>query len=542
MEYPKDEQHGDLSTNAAMILTKKIGKNPREIAAEIKGKLEAHEMIEKCEIAGPGFINIYLNKKFWAMALPKVLDLGEEFGKANIGKGKRINVEFVSANPTGPMHIGHSRGAIYGDALASMLKFMGFNVTKEYYINDAGGQIETLAESVYIRYQQALGKDVSIPQGCYPGEYLIPVGEKLKDKYGDSLLNMEEEERKDIIKEAAISYNMELIKEDLKLLGVNHDQFTSEKNDIIEKQKTSESFEFLRDKGLIYRGILEAPKGKQPDDWEPREQELFKATLFGDDVDRPLKKSDNSFTYFATDIAYHYDKLQRKYDALILLLGADHTGYAKRIKAAVNALSAGKVELDVKMNQLVNLLKGGEPYKMSKRAGNFVGVTDMVEEVGKDILRFVMLSRKSDTILDLDFVKVKEQTKDNPVFYVQYAHTRACSVFRKAEDIKIDGADINFSLLTDEAEIKLIKQIMLFPKALEAAAHSHEPHKVTFYLIDLANTFHSLWSKGIEDEKLRFIIPDNLELTKARLGLIKAAKNTLKIALEILGVAALEHM
>ncbi|MBA8666976.1 arginine--tRNA ligase [Holosporaceae bacterium 'Namur'] len=542
MEYPRDKTHGDLSTNAAMILTKQLKKAPKDIALEIVDELKKHPDIVKCEIAGAGFINIFLESSFWANLVGNVLESGEEYGKLNIGGGKKIGLEFVSANPTGPMHIGHSRGAIYGDALAGLLEFTGFNVTKEYYINDYGGQIEILGESVFIRYKEALGENVTMPEGYYPGEYLIEVGKKLKDEFGDKLLFADEVERKDIIKQFALKAMMGLIKDDLKLLGVEHDIFTSERFDIIEKNKNEEAFELLKSKGLIYRGILEAPKGKTPDDWEPREQELFKSTEFGDDIDRALKKSNGSFTYFATDIAYHLDKIQRGFDELILLLGADHAGYVKRIKAVVSALSDGKVNLDVKINQLVNLLKNGEPFKMSKRAGKFITVKDMVEEVGKDILRFVMLSRKADTVLDLDFAKAKEQSKENPVFYVQYAHTRACSVLRKAAEANIKVEQVDYSHLKDAGEINLIKQIMLFPKIIEASALAHEPHRITFYLYELANEFHSLWSRGVEDDKLRFIIADNEELTKARLALITAAKNTLAIGLGILKISALEQM
>lgn len=542
MEYPRDKTHGDLSTNAAMVLTKQLNKAPKEIATEIAEELKKQPGITKCEIAGAGFINIFLDNDFWSGLIENVLKEGMSYGKLDIGKGKKIGLEFVSANPTGPMHIGHSRGAIYGDALAGLLEFTGFEVVKEFYINDYGGQIELLGESVFIRYREALGENVTIPEGYYPGKYLIELGKKLKDEFGDKLLFADEVERKDVIKRFAVEAMMRLIKDDLKLLGVEHDVFTSERFDIIEKNKNEEAFELLKSKGLIYRGILEAPKGKTPDDWEPREQELFKSTEFGDDIDRALKKSNGSFTYFATDIAYHLDKIQRGFDELILLLGADHAGYVKRIKAVVSALSDGKINLDVKINQLVNLLKNGEPFKMSKRAGKFITVKDMVEEVGKDILRFVMLSRKADTVLDLDFAKVKEQSKENPVFYVQYAHTRACSVLRKAAEADITLKQVEYAHLKDIGEVNLIKQILLFPKIIEASALAHEPHRITFYLYELANDFHSLWSRGMEDDKLRFIIADNIELTKARLALITAAKNTLAIGLGILKITALEEM
>jgi arginyl-tRNA synthetase len=542
VEYPKDKTHGDLSTNCAMVLSKRVGKNPREIAQELLSKITKFEWVERCEVAGPGFININLMKEFWSNLIPGILKAGQDYGKSNLGKGKKVNIEFVSANPTGPMHIGHSRGAIYGDALASLLEFEGFKVTREYYINDSGGQIDILAKSVFIRYKQLLGYQDQIPEGCYPGEYLIPVAKELKEEYADKLIVKDEIERNELIKKFAVESMINLIKSDLKKLGVVHDAFVSERFDIIEKGKNEEAFNLLEKKGLIYRGILEAPKGKVVEDWEPREQMLFKSTDFGDDVDRPLKKANGSFTYFAPDIAYHLDKIQRGFEELILLLGADHSGYVKRIKAAVEALSEGKVKLDVKINQLVNLLNNGEPYKMSKRAGKFVTVEDMIDEVGKDILRFVMLSRKSDTILDLDFVKVKEQSKENPVFYVQYAHTRACSVIKKADNDQTNFTNVNYSLLQDQAEIDLIKQIALFPKLIEASVLTHEPHRVTFYLFDLANEVHALWSKGVESENLRFIIENNIEITRARLALVLAAKNTLALGLKILGITALEQM
>jgi arginyl-tRNA synthetase len=541
VEIPKEKAMGDLSFNFAMVLSKQLGMKPRDIADAIIPLISSIKGVEKCEIAGPGFVNVFLSVKFWIDLVPAINQAASDYAKSNLGGGKKINVEFVSANPTGPMHIGHSRGAVYGDCLVRLLKFAGYDVTAEYYINDAGGQINTLALSVWIRYLETLGEDVTIPEGCYPGEYLIAVGEKLKEKYGTSLKSMGEVAAIPVIKEFAVTEMMQLIKEDLAMLNVHHDSFVSEYKDVVLKGYNEKAFSLLKEKGLIYRGILEAPKGKTPDDWEPREQDLFKATAFGDDVDRPLKKSDGSFTYFATDIAYHLYKIERGFDELVLSLGADHAGYIKRIKAVVKALSDDKVKLDVKINQLVNLLKDGEPYKMSKRAGNFVTVADMVDEVGTDIIRFIMLLRKNDTILDFDFSKAKEQTKDNPVFYVQYAYARAHSVLRKLNaDIVLDN--INYSLIKDPAEINLIKAIALLPKIVESAVLTHEPHRIVNYLQDLAHAFHTLWAKGNEDESLRFIVESDDEVTKARIALVKAFLLAADQALFLVGIKGVERM
>lgn len=541
VETPKDRTHGDVSTSIAMMLQKKVGSSPRAIAEEICKELLKFSQIESAEIAGPGFINLKLSKDIWHMVLKEVIEKGGEYGTSNIGFGKKVNIEFVSANPTGPMHIGHSRGAIIGDATARLMQKCGYNVTKEYYINDAGSQITTLVKSVYIRYLQELGVDAQIPEGAYPGEYLIPVAQQLKNQYGDALQAMNDDERNAIIRLVALNAMMELIKSDLALLKVHHDIFISEYNNIHVPNKVGAAIELLKSKGLIYHGILEAPKGKQPEDWEEREQMLFSSTKFGDDVDRALAKSSGEYTYFAADIAYHFDKISRGFDDLILFLGADHSGYVKRMKAVVGALSDNKIDLDVKISQLVNLFKDGKPYKMSKRSGNFVTVSDVVEELGADVLRFMMLTRKNDTVFDFHLEKAQESTKDNPVFYVQYANARANSVMRIAAD---KGLNYDLSLvgeINDASDLELIKKIAEFPKAVENACIHHEPHRITFYLIDLANEFHSYWAKGNDNESLRFIQKDD-ELTKAKLLLAQALINTISSGLDIIGVAAIDRM
>jgi arginyl-tRNA synthetase len=548
VERPKDPKHGDVATNIAMILAKSHGISPRQAAEEIAVNLRSNPLIKAVDIAGPGFINLVTNEPLWQQEVANIIDAGADYGASNLGAQELVNVEFVSANPTGPMHIGHARGAIYGDALCRLLSKCGYKVIREYYMNDAGGQIDTLAESLFVRYQQALGKEAELGEGMYPGDYLIEAAQTLQSRYGDSLLTIPTEERRQLLKEFAVSEMMKLIKADLKSLGVEHEIFTSEYHDIRQLGKIDAALAFMKAKGFLYQGVLEAPKGKTPDDWEPREQTLFKATEFGDDVDRPVRKSNNDFTYFAADIAYHKDKLDRGFNKMILLLGADHSGYIKRMKAAVRALSSNNpaVQLEVKINQLVNFFKNGVPFKMSKRSGNFLTVGDVIEEVGKDILRFVMLTRKNDTVLDFDLDKVKEQSKDNPVFYVQYAHARAYSVLRNAQKvIATDNVSLkaaNFALLTTEDELNLIKKLAWYPKMLESAALAAEPHRITYYLEDLANEFHSLWSKGNTDASLRFLLEDNLELSKARVGLLKAAATVIASGLEVLGVVAVESM
>lgn len=553
VEAPKDPAHGDLSTNAAMVLSKQAKRPPRDIATMLCSALENSSGVQYATVAGPGFINLQLDKTFWQRQLAQILDQGVDFARSGIGQNTKVNVEYVSANPTGPMHVGHCRGAVFGDALASLLETAGYDVTREYYINDAGAQIDVLARSAFLRYREALGEDIGdIPEGLYPGDYLVPVGKRLAKDHGSSLKEMPEERWLPIIRDASIDAMMAMIREDLAALGIDQDVFFSERT--LHQGGAGESaiertIAALEEAGLIYEGVLEPPKGKQPEDWEPRAQTLFRASDFGDDTDRPLKKSDGSFTYFASDIAYHLDKFNRGFENLIDVWGADHAGYIKRMTSAVKAISDGKAELDVKVCQLVRLFRGGEPVRMSKRAGNFVTLRDVVDEVGSDVVRFMMLYRKNDATLDFDFAKVTEQSKDNPVFYVQYAHARVHSVMRTAEETlpgmgesPKDFSDSDFSLLQDESEYRLVKQMSAFPRAIESAALAHEPHRIAFYLYDLASDFHSLWNKGKEDEQLRFVLSDNPQLTRARLGLILAVAQTIATGLEILGVKPVKEM
>ncbi|MFC7050811.1 arginine--tRNA ligase [Emcibacter nanhaiensis] len=549
LESPRDPSHGDMATNVAMILTKQAKMNPRQIAELVATKLETLEEVASVSVAGPGFINLNLQPEFIRDQVGVILAAGHDYGNSDIGGQEKINVEYVSANPTGPMHVGHCRGAIFGDALARLLDFAGFDVTKEYYINDAGSQIDVLARSLYLRYKEALGHDIGeIPQGLYPGEYLIEPGKALAAEYGDEFVDQSEEEWLPVVRKFATDKMMEMIKEDLSVLGIHHDVFFSEKT-LHENGGIEEAVEELRKKGLIYEGVLEPPKGKLPDDWEERPQLLFKATQFGDDIDRPLQKSDGTWTYFAADVAYHYNKVNRGFNNMIDVWGADHGGYVKRVQAAIKAITDGKGELDVRLCQLVNLLKDGQPYKMSKRAGTFVTLRDVVDEVGKDVVRFIMLTRKNDAALDFDFTKVTEQSKDNPVFYVQYAHARVHSVLRKACEM-FEGLDISpealakadLSLLGDDAEQSLVKNMTGWPRLVESAALAHEPHRISFYLYDLASEFHALWNKGNDNPGLKFILEDNRELTLARLGMISALANIVATGLNILGVEPLTEM
>ena len=550
VEQPRDASHGDMATNAAMVLAKPAGMNPRALAEAFAAKLSAVEMIDEVSIAGPGFINLKLSVSTWHSVLKAVLMDGLDFGKPD-PKNTKINIEYVSANPTGPMHVGHCRGAVVGDALASLLSWAGYAVTREYYINDAGAQVDVLARSAYLRYCEALGDDIgAIPEGLYPGEYLKPVGQALAETHGDALKKMLEAQWLPIVKPFAIDAMMTEIKKDLALLNIQHDVFFSEASlRTVERDRVQEAIKALDAKGLIYQGRLEPPKGKLPDDWEDREQTLFRSSQFGDDTDRALLKSDGSYTYFASDVAYHYDKVLRGYNELIDVMGADHGGYVKRIKATVAALSDEKANLDVKLCQLVKLMRGGEQVKMSKRGGTFITLSEVVEEVGSDVVRFIMLTRKNDIPLDFDFAKVTEKSKDNPVFYVQYAHARAASVLRNAPeqmpDINIEN-DVNsnssFDLLTDEFELALIKRLALFPELAQGAAHVHEPHRLAFYLYDLAGDLHALWNRGKDSPQLRFITPENRTLTIARLGLIGAAKTVIAAGLGILGVSSPEEM
>lgn len=548
-EPPRDSSHGDVATNAAMVLAKPSGKNPRVIAEELIKILKNDKDIEHIEIAGPGFINIRLNKNIWLNEVLTILEEEKGYGNSDIGGGQKVNIEYVSANPTGPMHIGHARGAVFGDALALLMFKAGYDVTKEYYINDAGAQVDVLAKSAHLRYREALGENIgAIPEGLYPGQYLKIAGETLAAQYGRDLLDMDEEKALPIIKKSAIESMLTLIKKDLSDLGIHHDVFTSEKA-IQEAGKIEKSMKILEAQGLLYRGILEPPKGKLPDDWEPREQTLFRSTDFGDDVDRALMKSDGSYTYFASDIAYHLDKFERGFTKMILVLGADHGGYVKRLKSCVSAVSGGKAEADIKISQLVNLLEDGTPVKMSKRAGNFATVRDVLDEVGKDVIRFIMLTRKNDAVLDFDLKIVKEQSKDNPIFYVQYAVARAKSVLRNAMEQAPKAYEIYkksdkklMESIDLEDELKIIKLMASWPRIVESAAIASEPHRVAFYLQELAAEFHSLWNKGKENTILRFIIEDKPELTAARLAYLDAMTKVIASGLFIFNIEAVNEM
>ena len=541
VEPPRDAAHGDMATNAAMVLAKPAGMKPRDIAEALAGKLAADDRIETAEVAGPGFLNLRLSEATWRGVIAGVLAAGNDYGRSSMGQGQKVNVEYVSANPTGPLHVGHTRGAVFGDALASLLAFAGHEVTREYYINDGGAQVDVLARSVYLRYLEAHGQDVAFEDGTYPGDYLIEVGEALKAEVGDAYVGKPEADWLVQVRDYATDAMMELIREDLAQLGVRMDVFYSEKS-LYGTGRIEAAIEDLRGKGLIYKGTLEPPKGKTPEDWEPREQTLFKSTDYGDDVDRPIMKSDGSWTYFAPDIAYHYDKVQRGFDALIDIFGADHGGYVKRMKAAVSALSEGRVPLDIKLTQLVKLFQNGQPFKMSKRAGTFVTLRDVVDLVGADVTRFVMLTRKNDAPLDFDLDKVREQSKDNPVFYVQYAHARICSVMRKAEEAGIAADASDLTPIAHPAEFALAAKLAEWPRLVEIAASSHEPHRVAFYLYDLASEFHGLWNKGNAEPALRFLQEDDPVASKAKLALIRAVQVVISNGLGILGVTPVEEM
>lgn len=545
-EPPKEEIHGDISTNIALLCSKKLNSNPRALAESIKVVLNNNIYVENVQIAGPGFINLFLNKNIFYECCKNVLKIKSKYGRSNYGKSEKVNIEYVSANPTGPMHIGHARGAVFGDSLANLLQYVGYDVTREYYINDAGQQIINLAKSVYIRYIEILTKKEAIfDEDLYPGEYLIAVAKEIIDIHGDKYLSMKEESWIQVFKEYSTNAMMKIIKEDLSLINIYHDNFVSEENiksiGLIEKV-----VQLLNNNGSIYEGVLDAPKGQKNDNWESRPQLLFKSTLFGDDLDRPLKKADNTWTYFAADSAYHYDKFKRNYSSLINVWGADHGGYIKRIEGIIKSISNSKLKFDVKLCQLVNLNKDGKPVKMSKRAGNFITMRSVIDSVGADVLRFIMLTRKNDAPLDFDLVKVKEQSKDNPVYYVQYANVRINSLYEKAINQGINLNDeldnINFELLTNISEINIIKLIAKWPRQVEAAAKANEPHRVTFYLYDMASAFHSLWSLGNEDPELRFIIEDNMDLTRARLSLAVMVKIILSSGLSIIGVKPVDKL
>ena len=545
VEPPRDTAHGDMATNAAMVLAKPAGKAPLAIAEALAAKLLADPRITAADVAGPGFLNLRLAADLWRGVVRAALAQGTDFGRADLGKGRSVNVEFVSANPTGPMHVGHVRGAVVGDALANLLAFAGWDVTREYYINDGGAQVDVLARSAYERYREAHGQAPEIREGLYPGDYLVPVGEALKVKYGETLLDKSEQYWLSDVRDFATQMMMQMIREDLASLGVSMDLYSSEKA-LYGTGKIEAAIQTLKDMDLIYEGVLEAPKGKEPEDWEPRVQTLFRSTAHGDDVDRPVQKSDGSWTYFAPDIAYHFDKVQRGYDQLIDIFGADHGGYVKRMKAAVSALSGGRVPLDIKLIQLVKLWKNGEPFKMSKRAGTFVTLRDVVEMAGADVTRFIMLTRKNDVALDFDFARVLEQSKDNPVFYVQYANARVNSVLRKAREAGLDVSDAtlagaDLSKLDHAAEIEVAKKIAEWPRLVEIAARGNEPHRVAFYLYELASDLHGLWNRGNDDVSLRFL-QDDPATSQAKIALVRAVGVVICAGLGILGVAPVEEM
>jgi arginyl-tRNA synthetase len=552
VEPPREASHGDIATNAAMVLAKAAGKNPLELANAIADELKKDTTIVDAAVARPGFVNLTLEPAVWRQELRRAVVSGKDYGRSDLGVGEPVNVEYVSANPTGPMHVGHGRGAVFGDALANLLEFTGSKVTREYYVNDAGAQVDVLARSAFLRYREALGEDIGmIPEGLYPGDYLKPVGQALRREFGDALAKRSEAEWLPVVRAKAIDMMMAIVRADLAALNIEHAVFFSERS-LVEgsANKVAATIDWLRTHGFVYEGRLPPPKGALPDDWEDREQTLFRSTAFGDDSDRPLKKSDGSYTYFASDIAYHRSKIERGFGALIDVWGADHGGYIKRLQAAVAALSDRKVELDVKLVQLVKLLRAGEPVKMSKRAGEFVTLREVVDEVGRDAVRFMMLFRKNDAVLDFDLAKVIEQSRDNPVFYVQYGHARSQSVLRNAReafpDLPVHVTDLPASAdlerLSDPMELALIRRIALYPRLIEAAAAAHEPHRIAFYLFDLASEFHALWTLGNASPHLRFIIQNDRQLTLARLVLVQGVATVLASGLGLLGVAAPNEM
>jgi arginyl-tRNA synthetase len=555
VEPPRDPAHGDMATNAAMVLAKDVRTKPRDLAEKIAAKLRADDLIASVGVAGPGFINLSLKPKAWAETLRTVLREREHYGRTAVGAGAKVNVEYVSANPTGPMHVGHCRGAVFGDALSTLLGFAGYDVTREYYINDAGAQVDVLARSAFLRYREAIGETIGqIPEGLYPGDYLKPVGEALAAEHGEKLLAMSESEWLPLVRDTAIAMMMEEIKGDLAALNIRHDVFMSERS-LMQNgdDKVRQTIEFLRSRGDVYEGRLPPPKGGPVEDYEDRVQTLFRATSYGDDIDRPLIKSDGSYTYFASDIANHKNKFDRGFRDLIDVFGADHGGYIKRMQAAVKAVSGSKATLDVKVVQLVRLLRNGEPVKMSKRSGDFVTLREVVDEVGSDPVRFMMLFRKNDAVLDFDLAKVIEQSKDNAVFYVQYGHARGHSVFRNAREVVPDLPEeaearaaflqaAALDRLNDPSELELLRRLALYPRAIEAAALAHEPHRIAFYLYDLASEFHALWTKGRDLPYLRFIITNDAEITKARLALVQGVVSVLASGLTVLGVHAPDEM
>jgi arginyl-tRNA synthetase len=549
VEPPKDTSHGDMATNVALVLSKEVGISPRELADLLVPLIMKIVGVSHAAIAGPGFINLMLDDTLYHDVLKNILASGPEFGQSQVGQGEAVNVEYVSANPTGPLHVGHGRGAVFGDALASLLGSANYRVVREYYINDAGAQVDVLARSAFLRYCEALGQNIGeIPDGLYPGDYLKPVGTALAASYGDRLTGLPESEWNDIVRSKAIEMMLDLIKEDLAVLGIRHDLFFSERSLALgEKDVIRATIDDMINRDLVYQGRLLPPKGAPVEDWEDREQTLFRATDFGDDVDRPLLKSDGSYTYFAADIAYHRSKFDRGFSNMIDVWGADHSGYIKRMTAAVKAVTGGKAALDVKICQLVRLLRDGQPVKMSKRSGDFVTLREVVDEVGADAVRFMMLFRKNDASLDFDLSKVVEQSKENPVFYVQYAHARCCSIRRQAENF-FHGDDLgdlhtsDFNQLGDVSEKTVIRRLSQYPRLIEAAALAHEPHRIAFYLYDLAADFHALWNRGKDDPGMRFIIEDNKVVSLARLGLVESVKFVIASGLGVLGVSAPQEM
>lgn len=538
VEPPRDASHGDLATNAAMVLAKPAGMNPRALAEALVAALRTKPGIAAAEVAGPGFINLKLADSVWHAQINAMLGAGSDYGRSTVGQAKRINVEYVSANPTGPMHMGHCRGAVVGDALAGLLEYAGWDVTKEYYINDAGGQVDTLARSAHLRYREALGETIEIPEGFYPGDYLVPVGAALAAEFGDTHVNAPEADWLALFRTRTVALMMERIRADLALLGIEQSVFFSEAS---LGTKVQDALDTLKSKGLIYEGVLEKPKGDAAGDWEARPQTLFRSTDFGDDQDRAMQKSNGNWTYFAGDVAYHWDKLTRGYDALVNIFGADHAGYVKRMTAAVKALSDGRVPLDIKIVNLVKLLRAGEPVKMSKRAGTFVTLGEVVEEVGKDVVRFVMLTKRPESMMDFDFAKVVEQSRDNPVFYVQYAHARIASLGRKVLEAGVARPEPDLTLL-DADELNVVKMAANFPRIVEQAADAREPHRIAFYLGDLAAAFHSQWNTGNDDATRRFVLADRPDLTAARLAMARAVGQVIRNGLAVIGVAAAEEL
>lgn len=549
VEPPRDPEHGDLSTNAAMVIARDAKMKPRDLGELLAEALTGHADVSAAEVAGPGFVNLRLEDTFWQARLPEILAAGTGYGNSDIGRGQPVNVEYVSANPTGPMHVGHGRGAVVGDALAALLGKAGYGVTREYYINDAGAQVDVLARSTHLRYREALGEDIGdIPEGFYPGDYLKDVGQTMAARDGDKWKGAAEADWLPVFRDVSVEAMMALIRDDLAALGVEHAVFTSERG-LAESGAIQEAVDWLEENNLVYMGTLEPPKGKLPDDWEERPQLLFKATEFGDDIDRPLRKSDESWTYFASDIAYHRDKFQRGFSIMVDVWGADHKGYVKRMQAAVKAITEDAGALDVRLCNLVNLLDGGQPVKMSKRAGTFVTLREVVDEVGKDVVRFIMLIRNNEALLDFDLQKVTEQSRENPVFYVQYAHARVCSVIRNVaaafpglalDDSSLSDADI--TRLRDSSELAMIKLLTGWPRVVEGAATAHEPHRVAFYLSDLAAAFHAFWNRGNDNETLRFIVPGDAEMTRARVALARSVAVVIASGLAVMGVAPVEEM